>query len=728
MLTLSTNAKEAIKIALAITIAYYVALRFSWMSPTWSAIAVAMISLPTAGQSLQKGLLRMGGTLLALVAGFFFLGLFPQDRWLFFISFTPYLAFVSYKMTGKNGQYFWFVAAFVSMMIITAGTGGSTEHVFEFGMYRALETLIGIVIWTLVSVFIWPRSNRGALEEIGQSLLLNYQSFLHEYQACIMGSGSGEKLTIDRSHHGKLLSQFGQTIGAAASESYEVREVRDFWERLQRLALSMMEGMDRLESGYADLQGINVSSVLPEIDMVFSELESRFANARSMLDGNSSPDLCSAISLIANGKDSRALDHFQRAAVQVTINELDKLDAQTRSMVACIGEIKGYEKIEADNSTLVTSRPSGPSRSIGSSMALPVLDADRVRASIMVVMSMWVGVLIWIYFDPPGHVSWYQFVPNIVLIVAQVPHFKINFVKPFAYAYLVALGVFVFIMPKLSMFLELGLVIFLFTFVAAYFFSGVGRTALYLGMFNMFGIQNQQTYDFAAHANTFLFTILALLVVFALSYITRTPRQEKAFLSLMNRYFRSCKFLVSHGADTVKSGSIIERFKRAYYRQELQSLPAKLAAWGGQIDNTKFPNTSAQQIGDMVATLQILTYRIEELERARIAPQSAILTQVLRDDRREWLSVFERKFREWSVHPEAQSVGDLAALLSARLGKLNARFEEVLNSIGEEKISEEEGKNFYQLLGSFRGMSQAAIAYADKAGDIDWVQLREEKF
>ena len=65
----------------------------------------------------------------ALVAGLFYLGLFPQDRWLFFIAFTPYLAFVTYKMTGKDGQYFWFVAAFVSMMIIAAGPGSSRPTV-----------------------------------------------------------------------------------------------------------------------------------------------------------------------------------------------------------------------------------------------------------------------------------------------------------------------------------------------------------------------------------------------------------------------------------------------------------------------------------------------------------------------------------------------------------------------------------------------------------------------
>jgi uncharacterized membrane protein YccC len=88
---LSTKAKEAIKVGLAMTVAYYLALRFSWMSPTWAAIAVAFISLPTAGQSINKGLLRIGGTLLAFVAGLFFLGLFPQDRWYFFLAFTPYL-------------------------------------------------------------------------------------------------------------------------------------------------------------------------------------------------------------------------------------------------------------------------------------------------------------------------------------------------------------------------------------------------------------------------------------------------------------------------------------------------------------------------------------------------------------------------------------------------------------------------------------------------------------
>ena len=123
MFTLSIKAKEAIKVAIAIVAGYFVALSMEWLSATWVATSIAFISLPTAGQSLQKGALRLGGTLVAFVVGLLYLGLFPQDRWLFLLAFTPYLFFVAYMVQGRNGQYFWFVAGFVAMMITTAGPG-----------------------------------------------------------------------------------------------------------------------------------------------------------------------------------------------------------------------------------------------------------------------------------------------------------------------------------------------------------------------------------------------------------------------------------------------------------------------------------------------------------------------------------------------------------------------------------------------------------------------------
>ena len=93
MIPISTRTKEAIKTGLAMTIAYGIALQMDWDRPYWAAFAVAFISLPTAGQSLHKGILRMLGTLVAGVAALTLIALFPQERWWFMIFLSMYIAF-----------------------------------------------------------------------------------------------------------------------------------------------------------------------------------------------------------------------------------------------------------------------------------------------------------------------------------------------------------------------------------------------------------------------------------------------------------------------------------------------------------------------------------------------------------------------------------------------------------------------------------------------------------
>ena len=44
------KAKEDIKTSLALVLVYGIALRFDWLNPYWAAMAMAMISLQTAGE------------------------------------------------------------------------------------------------------------------------------------------------------------------------------------------------------------------------------------------------------------------------------------------------------------------------------------------------------------------------------------------------------------------------------------------------------------------------------------------------------------------------------------------------------------------------------------------------------------------------------------------------------------------------------------------------------
>ncbi|MDH3900173.1 MAG: FUSC family protein, partial [Gammaproteobacteria bacterium] len=116
-MTLSRRAKESIKTALAMTIAYGIALSMDWDKPYWAGFAVAFVSLASIGQSLNKAALRMFGTLVAVVVSLTFIALFAQERWAFILFLSIYAGFCTYMMSGSTRAYFWQVCGFVVMVI-----------------------------------------------------------------------------------------------------------------------------------------------------------------------------------------------------------------------------------------------------------------------------------------------------------------------------------------------------------------------------------------------------------------------------------------------------------------------------------------------------------------------------------------------------------------------------------------------------------------------------------
>jgi uncharacterized membrane protein YccC len=219
MLSLSTRAKEAIKTGLA---------------PHWAVIAVAMVSLPTAGQSLNKGVLRLLGTIIGAAAALLFLALFPQERWAFMACVSVYVGACTYLMTGRKRQYFWQVSGFVCLIVAVAGAG--SEAPFTQAAVRVLETGLGIVVYTLVSIFLWPQTSASALQGVSRELMSTQRKLLNVIlnptadgeEKGILGGLSAQQI--------QLIGRLEQVLQAAASERYEIQQARQLWERLLHLS------------------------------------------------------------------------------------------------------------------------------------------------------------------------------------------------------------------------------------------------------------------------------------------------------------------------------------------------------------------------------------------------------------------------------------------------------------------------------------------------------------
>ena len=239
MIALSTRAKEAIKTALAITIAMGIALWMDWEKPYWAGFAVAFISLPMEGQSLNQGAMRMLGTLVACAVALTFLAWFPQERWWFMAVVSLYVGFCAYMMTGPKRQYFWYASGFICIVISVNSSNSLTA--FQTVVERTQETGTGILVYSLISALLWPRSSRGALEDASRRLFAVQGQLYRAYRGLMRGEGQPEDSRQLRMQELRLLKQVEQLLNAAETDSYEVWEVRRQWRLFHQQSTALME-------------------------------------------------------------------------------------------------------------------------------------------------------------------------------------------------------------------------------------------------------------------------------------------------------------------------------------------------------------------------------------------------------------------------------------------------------------------------------------------------------
>jgi uncharacterized membrane protein YccC len=313
MLSLSTRAKEAIKTGLAVTIVYWVALSFDWLNPHWAVIAVAMVSLPTAGQSLNKGVLRLLGTIIGAAAALLFLALFPQERWAFMACVSVYVGACTYLMTGRKRQYFWQVSGFVCLIVAVAGAG--SEAPFTQAAVRVLETGLGIVVYTLVSIFLWPQTSASALQGVSRELMSTQRKLLNVIlnptadgeEKGILGGLSAQQI--------QLIGRLEQVLQAAASERYEIQQARQLWERLLHLSTELMEAFDGWREGLQDTQSIDLRKSIPNLDKIGALLDRRFKQIDATLEGTTPYAAPTAIEVTVDEAKLSGRSHLERAAV-----------------------------------------------------------------------------------------------------------------------------------------------------------------------------------------------------------------------------------------------------------------------------------------------------------------------------------------------------------------------------------------------------------------------------
>ena len=722
MIALSTRAKEAIKVALALVLVYAIAMQMGWDSPQWAGLTVVTVNLLSVGVSLSRGLMRSLGTLVGAVAGLAIAGLFPQERWLLMLCLSLYVGFTTYLLMGKSKSYFWFLAAFTAVLIIGVNSPPESQSIFQTAVLRTQETTLGAVVYLLVATFLWPQNSVGTFGEACSKLWATQTQLYRTYRGLMSGKGTAADSRPLRLQEVQQLAQVGQLLNAAEIDSYEVWEVRHRWRQFRDQSTALMEALERWRQSFTEIQLLDLNHLLPNLDAVSSELDRRFEQIGRMLGGAAPTQPAQAVTLTVDQDEMRALTHFQQAAVVVTRAQIENLERLSRSLFDCVADIRGY-----------TRPASAPAAAPAPRRGLSI-DPDRFAAAVRVVVTLWLGFFLWVYFNPPGHSTFPMMACIFAIIIVMVPVASpallfLSWGGGMAFA-----GVlYIFVMPHLSGFTELAILIFGAFFAIQYLLSKqvLARIFTMAGFLILISIDNQQTYSFSHYANNLAWLMLSLALALATAYIPASPRPEKVFLRLLRRFFRQAEFLLAGLApDGPKQTGGARRLKALWYRNDLLAVPRKLAACGKQIDYRVVPDDTPEQVQALVAGLYALAYRLEDLVEEGSHPQAELVRERLRDDLQSWHQVIAARLRRRADDPTQfiEPAADVRKRLAERLARLEASIEAAFAETGKDELSAADYSNLYRLLGSYRGLTEAAIGYAQLAEGVSWGPWHEPRF
>ena len=719
-MTLSPRFKHAFKTALAVVIAYAIALYMDWDKPIWAGYTAASISLDVTGESIQKGLNRITGAVVGSIAGFVLLAFFIQDRWLFFLFLSLHVAVCTYFSFGtERYNYFWQQAGFFAI-VVGLDSAFSPANAFALAIERTQGAGTGLLVYMLVGLLLWPTNSRRGLEDTGQQLTAGMKALFGKSMERLLGRSAPDSASV--AGLAETQRRFDNLLDAAEVDSWEIGAMRPAWRRCRVQIADLRDTLERWQPDFKELQNLDLVNLVPNLPAFGAEIEARLTEIERMFAGHPPAMTPSPMKLELDEQQRQTLTHFERAALSVSRHRLTRVEEVTRDLFDTVSAIRSF----AHQKAVAGSRQSA---------ARFTLDRDRLEQALRVTASAWLAFLVIVYIpDIPGELATLGIVTRIVIADTKFAWIPVQaLIWPVFASMLAALPIYMFLMPMLSSYTQLAVLLFAFVFAVNYGMNQPKLTLwriLFVFLFlTLANLKNEQTYSFLHFANTALQWGVLFVLLSLTEYIPLSQQPDRVFLRMVGRFFRSCAFLMgAMGRDTPRGPSLPARWQKGFHTHEVAALPGKIGVWGRFLPPSALGRTTPENVKTLAASLQALSFRMQELIAAGSVHPSDLPAGELPGDVRRWRLAVQEIFGQIADQPEAAETAALQSRLDAVLERLEARIQEAIGLINEAKVSAEESGDMYRLLGAHRGVSEALVNFAGKTSGIDWMLLREGRF
>ncbi|EPO5782112.1 FUSC family protein [Vibrio harveyi] len=719
--------KFATKVALSLTLAYLIPFAMGWPQASTAATTVMLIaSTGSRRESLAKGTLRVLGTLVGAVIGLLLVGMFAQDRLLYMLSVSVVVSFIFYFRNAYQKDPT--LLALTGVMVLMMSNGGDAEGAFMYGVDRAYMTIFGVVLYTLVGTFLWPTKTeqnlRQLIEQLNQDQQALFNAILQNFEqktALQQDVVTNVEATENDEAPSPTIDELLEKVFAAqnaleqrfATVSVECSDVSAYMKEWQ-LAVHFNKQITQELSvaAHSHFSHQQDRSCINNFDQATQEIQQLFKISQEMWTNEGAAYRAQELNIEYNQAALADASHLVKGSA-LTLGHLLKLMHQSLSRLAesisCIDSV-------TNNVSFKQELPKQKSKFLW-------WDAENFKTAVKTFTTYWVAGLIWIYFNPPGGYSFVTFSTIFMSLLSFVPVHPFMLLILFTFGFLFAVPSYVFILPGLELGAELGLFIFIYTFIGFYLFKGPVTIFYMIGLF-VLGLDNNMTYHFGILMTIMtLFYMVVFMIIFA-HYFPFSSRPEHLFLTLKERYFRHVGDLFASYHQ--QSESSFKKLKRSLHLVTLNVSSKKLMVWGSKINHKLFDKTPPEAIGAFSKSCNALSNHVNILIAAEQKLLSNQLIKQLRGKHTD--SILPLMAGALASHQTTDELNSVFEQYSQDYQSFENKLEEFFSELDLSDYAYSEIAGFYILLNLKRNVFEAINQCKQTYEDIDWVNLRQKRF
>ncbi|WP_211830049.1 FUSC family protein [Kistimonas asteriae] len=697
--------KSALKTALAMVLAYGLALSFGWDKPMWAGFAVAFISLSTTGLTVNKGLLRFLGTMSGILCSLLILMLLTNNRWQLITGLSLIVGFCTYMSGGANRQYFWRVTGFVTTIITFYSIAYDLSDIktFNLAVLRVQETVLGIVTYTTVTVILWPKSSYRELQTETRHLVAAQNRLQAAYYRLLTQPIPTSDIEALRKAELDSLNRFGELLEGATSDSYPVMEKKRQWRCFHQLSRELHRQLEGWRECIAIADTQHLLAIIPNLPDFEQSLTQLSENRAAIWENSKTIHIPSFILPTFSDQQIPKTDNKRQLIGDYLLyNRIRDTSTLTRQLLLLSMDIMNRKTTDCH-----------PLQAIRKSNVLS-LDYYRLAAACRVMVIMWIVFVLWINIRIPGDTAFLM----ITTIFGCVFTYRMDIpVKrlywPMAKAALIASSCYLLIMPMLSSFLGLGIMLFCTSFYTSYCYSKpdqiLNRVFSLLMLASITSISNVQTYDVIHPLNiTLMFAVIITLLSVIIAFCP-TSKPKTLSLWLIRLYFRQVRFVFRWMGKTPQGWSGWVNYRAEQFcsggdwlltSHRLTPLLQKLQT---QHDTSKVND----HLRELIYALESMSYRLDML----IQCTDDTRTRQLLDQRpvSEWLETLRALFDTWIRSPETADRQALTGVEAILAGSEDRLFQNVESAM---TLSTEDDEALYSFIGYYKNFCLAVSHFA----------------